>query len=425
MKDLRKLFKDRLNEIENNKNFVDTIFQLNNKASKSQINKIEKEIGRKLPPGMLDFYSQMNGLYMSWRYRVPGEPYRIITGKSEIRSIDKVFTNLIEVFDNGDWKDDVFWSRYSKKEEIELFNNFMVLDELDNGNYIIFKINNDQEPDLYLYSHCNRYYPLDISFSEYVDLLFKTCGMYLWQEYVTRPATFEKNREIPDNFHDNMKLLFPETDLSRFGVSDKLLTKSNYNIFFQKKEKIDYKALFLEKVEELNKNKKLIEINFEPGKQDTTIGTFRKVKEATGRELPVSMYEFYTSINGFDLEWELEGKNDEIIRGQIHMQPLEDVFGGYNGKYRKDWDDEVFKNILWMEDYEKEDITFMKPFKIIDTYEGESRDVVIRFIKKEPELFLRDKWEYQPLSISFSEYVNLLLETLGLEYWQDSYISKR
>jgi hypothetical protein len=54
----------------------------------------------------------------------------------------------------------------------------------------------------------------------------------------------------------------------------------------------------------------------------------------------------------------------------------------------------------------------------------EVNSLAIRFVegKEEPELYLRDLLGFYPLTINFEEYIELLLDNMGMEYWQRYFI---
>jgi hypothetical protein len=413
-------FSEIEDEIQSRDHVTQQTFFSRKKINKAKFKKIETQIGRKIPESMGRFYSEMNGLYMQWRYTDPDDRFHTITGKSEIRPIEKVFSHLVSVWGEGGWHDEVFWSADATEDQIRAFHSLMVLDELEYGNYVVFRLPDDQdEPELFLFCYHNHLYPLDLSLDEYLDLLFQTRGMYFWQEYATLPGSVELDTGIPDRFHENMSRLFPDVDLSKLRKIELPLARSIYNVFMAKKKKVDYRGLFAERVEELKKNKNIVKIEFTPN-EGVSLGAVRKAKESLGRELPESLLCFYLNMNGFRLEWTCEEAGADVIKGFIDMLPLEHVLGGFNGLYRKDWNDEVFRNVLWMEDDDEEDIEFMKPFKMFDGYEGLNINIVLRFVEgqEEPELFLNDRWNYYPLTITFAEYLERQLDTLGLEFWQ-------
>lgn len=186
----------------------------------------------------------------------------------------------------------------------------------------------------------------------------------------------------------------------------------------KKSSRINYLALFSKKIEQMQKNKNFQRIHFKPN-PPVEIAVLNRFKQDLGFELPKSMLAFYSSMNGFELDWSYKHKK-ESISGGILMLPVEEAMGGPEGIHRKKWDDNTFKNILWFPNYGRKEKEFLKQLQRIEMIEGVSLEIVIKFseVDKEPELFLWDKGDVYPLKVDFITYIELLMETMGTGYWQ-------
>ena len=432
MKNYYQLFIDIENSMNKNPNFVDISFQYVPKPKLEQINKIENLIKFQIPEEYLSFYQKTNGITVNWSYRDHSNCSHLICGNFSIPVLERLFGISVYNYKDGKFQNDlIYTTNISSDKEIDL-KSLMLLDNLNYGNFVVIKEVNNQ-PKLYLLLYCNQLYPLKIKLEEYLDYLLQTRGMYLWQQYFIEDDFLKDGPIVPDEFHTNMAHLFPDVDLKQFPIiSSKSSNFPNFHHYIKDQNKTDYCQLLTEKVNDLKDLKNITIENFIPNpiytyeekNWGTSIGSINKAYIALGQELPKSMIQFFSSLNGFALRWVYNTGGDAII-GIINLLNLENIIGGEMGFFKKDWDDNAFKDVLWFEDYDEDLIEYIKPFKIIDNIEGMSREVVIRFTPEqdEPQLFISDKWEFYPLSINFSEYIEYLFLTMGMVGWQFLFVS--
>lgn len=110
-------------------------------------------------------------------------------------------------------------------------------------------IEKKDEPELYLYKYPHYFYPLKLTFSEYMKTALETKMMAPWQDYfIDREKTDKialKHLEIerPYPFFRKIKEVMPEVDLSKFPKMDEeplssfeiLAKEKNYTTRFENK----------------------------------------------------------------------------------------------------------------------------------------------------------------------------------------------
>ena len=408
-------------KLDSDKNTVDSLFGFWPGATKKELQAAEAQIGQKIPQSIQKFYRTTNGLSIKWRYRDPEQPHRLITGRSNFPNLDKLFNKKIYTWQENDLKEDVLWTSDANQKQIEYLSGFYILDDIDYGNYVLFRLpDNKPEPELYLYTYKNRAYRLNIDLAQYLNLLEKTLGMYFWQQYFVADAKYKIETGIPDNFHKNMALVMPETDLKPFGALPAKFDRSNYNSFQSLIEKDNYLHLFNAMIASLKKDNRFKKISFRPN-SGVHEGVLRKIETTLQRELPADLLKFYFFMNGFTLSWQyLCPDTGETFYGNVNLLPLEDMFGVNHGIQVKEWNESLYKNIFWFDDSPDDEIEVLKALRRLEMIEGVSWDVTIQFIDEEKDyaLYLWNRNECYRLEISFTDYIYSLSQTLGLHLWQ-------
>jgi len=109
-----------------------------------------------------------------------------------------------------------FYPKGCSNDELKYWKQFYILDDLYFGTLVFLKTDNTgEEHELFLFEHPNKLTKSTVNLEQYLECIEKTMGMYCWQEYVTEES-YKLDGAIPDNFHENMTILFPEEDLSMF-----------------------------------------------------------------------------------------------------------------------------------------------------------------------------------------------------------------
>ncbi|MES0492128.1 MAG: hypothetical protein ABUK01_19220 [Leptospirales bacterium] len=324
----------------------------------------------------------------------------------------------------------------------------LLLEDLSFGKYIVVKqrenAENIEDVDLYLFEYPNQFNKLRVSLEQYFSLLPKTFGMYCWQEYLTEDS-YPLNGEIPDLFHENMKKLFPEVDLSIFREPPKL-RKSVYNTFISKPDKVDYRAMFLDVIRLLENNPNvefryykrtngfIIDETQYTARYGVTEDVLRKIKKDYGREISEQMLAFYYTMNGCSVDWVYtnDADQDVYIEGQINFLPLEETMGGKWNQQYLDWaSPDLFKDEDAVYSFNKEEAAeyprlakLMKRARLFDE-QGETRDYFIEFVKgqSEPNIYKVNQTDFYKMDIDFKTFIEARIQFAGISGWEYRYFN--
>ena len=154
-----------------------------------------------------NFYLVTGGFYFGWRYAKYPEgnpdPDKITTGTTDIS---------------------VIYSIYDPENEIgqpfkQLYEKYRLFDWIGEDSQVFFKFDRDiQKPKLYYYNrdYGDKYYLMSIGFVEYMEILIELMGLYTWQECFIQDSSFVRNKNQERLFSSGLKMLFPNTDISKF-----------------------------------------------------------------------------------------------------------------------------------------------------------------------------------------------------------------
>lgn len=128
--------------------------------------------------------------------------------------------------------------------------------------------------------------------------------------------------------------------------------------------------------------------------------------------LPEEFLSFYREMDGIDISWTLE-KDDQEIYGSIFILPLKEVVFGYNGSVNKICYDNAFEDVLWNEFYSDKKIKELKQHRLLESIEGDSSFITFKLLEENIQLFYIYEEEIKPLQVSFTNYLNLIIQYLG------------
>lgn len=326
--------------------------------------------------------------------------------------------------------------------------NSILLEDLHFGKYILLKQKEDaksiEDVDIILFDYPDSFNKLNVTFDQYFTLLPKTFGMYCWQEYLT-DESYPLDGVIPDNFHENMKQLFPEVDLSVFRDPPKLVD-SVYNKYVKSSNKVDYRAKFINIMEKLKAHPKVIFKYYErtegyivdKTKYTARYGVpevvLRKIKKDYRREISEKMMVFYYQMDGCVVQWIYEDPDNknEYIEGKINFLPLQEVMGDKWSKSYLDWSSpDLFKDedsVYYFNEEEAAEYpeldALMKKARIFDE-QGEMRDYFIEFVEgqHEPNIYKVERTRFYKMNIDFLTFVDARIEFAGISGWEYHYFS--
>ncbi len=420
MTDYVKRFLALRKELEGKRGLADVMASKGPKARAASLKRAEKTLGCSIPGAMADFFSQMDGWSIQWRWPGLGPLGTTVTGQSQIYSIEQVVGHkVLARNETGAFEFRPFWSKDIGEDEARDLARFRVLDDAGYGNYVLMELGKDvPEPRLHLFLYGNRLIPLELSFAEYLEAVLETRGMYLWQQY---HSALPEPLIVRDDFFENMRALFLGTSLADVGEVERSLAPSRLNVFLAGATKPDFGRLFDERVSDLRKRQdvKVLEYSRRPG---VSLGSLVKATSALAQDLPEVMVEFYLAMNGVDLAWE-----GERAAGQVRVLPLESVLAGNDGEFKKEWNQPgEFRDWIWRDHDPPEERAFLQELRPIESVEGMNVDVALRFVRgrEEPELYVLDENGRQSLPLEFSQYVKALLAFMGLDRWYYAFLGK-
>jgi hypothetical protein len=446
MIDLRKFAREARSKVRTLRNIAiyESYINCGITSTEEFIEKKIEESNIKIPEILKTVFLQYGNHNFKWKVLDRKRVNRIIIAYNSIYSTEYFnyggFQNRKSVKNN----DDYFPVFYTNAEDVEFWKQFYILDDLYFGKLILIKPDEyGDDHELFLFDHPNSINKLTINLEQYFELSAKTAGLYCWQEYVTEES-YELNGEIPDNFHDNMNVLFPDEDLSMFRAAPKL-KDSVYNRYVARKDKTDYRRLFINKIEELRRNPNIEFISYEDStgfKIDKTPYTahygvseavLRKVKSDYGREISEQMLSFYYQMNGCKVSWRYNSPDEEdfLLEGSINLLELEEVLGGKWKESYLEWNSpDLFKDegsvYYFTDDEAKENpeiAELMTHARIFDE-QGDMQDYFIDFVagKEEPDIYKVNGTSYYKMNIDFITFIEVRLEFAGIKGWEYSFI---
>jgi len=159
-----------------------------------------------------------------------------------------------------------------------------------------------------------------------------------------------------------------------------------------------YLEEFKKMVDELNQHPKIIVTDFVINPPATA----EEIKFAEKKfKLTNDMLDFYKSANGITLTWELNEPEDSVVRGNIELLPVQEIF--------QDW-----KNTIYWDDNDK-----YKQLHPLDFFVPEACAALNLEDSDNPDVYYHYCGEeMNTLKMDFKEYLYALLKTRGFWYWQ-------
>ncbi|MGK7894885.1 MAG: hypothetical protein AB4372_15025 [Xenococcus sp. (in: cyanobacteria)] len=404
------------------------------KSSEKEILEFGKFIKKNTPSSIQNVYSKIGGITFRLEFQkndydsfVYGESF--ILGPDSLISGPRLRTPSAAkkgerlkgyCWDDGDDTD------LAKKMEEEIF----ILDYIDSisNTYTVFKLDTEtSEPRLFSFKYPHHLFPLTLSFEDYFEKTLEYRCIFCWQDYFIDKSKLNKEaldyleQERPDRFLKDILEIHPGVDLSKLpnqpennDYSFSLLAKEkNYNQRFR--EQFQSLKLFLE-----DRNGTF---ELEENRHPLTILTIRKIEYILGERLPDDILAFYSQLNGFSLNWSLPYDENGTYQDSFPMADfklfgLEHVFGGLEPWNNRVWHNRMFKGLVTFEEVmDEEELAFAEQCKLI--YTSEQDKVVMRLSAdiEEPELYLMDRANFIKLQLTFAEFIECLIENLGITHW--------
>ena len=159
-----------------------------------------------------------------------------------------------------------------------------------------------------------------------------------------------------------------------------------------------YLEKFKKMVDELNQHSEIIVTDFviNPPATEEDIKLAEKKFKLTS-----DMLDFYKSANGITLSWELIEPEEAVVRGNIELLPVQEVF--------QDWE-----NTIYWDGNDK-----FKQLHPLDFFVPEACAALNLDSSDNPDVFFHYCGEeMNTLKMDFKEYLYTLLKTRGFWYWQ-------
>ncbi len=349
----------------------------------------------KVPDDVANVYQVVNGLVIDWEVRTPDAPWRTKFGVCNIPRLDFLFRHdQIATSKNGKSGLDFYWPDDSTPEEVAHYKEFFVIDYLKTGEFILIRPGNETtKSQLYYHQSPDTFENLNLDFESYVQELIAAKAEYGWQY----------------KFLDKQQPPILESRVQG------------------KAENTHYYHQLTDRVGLLKANPNIRKLKFEPhpGVRSSSV---KRIERALGVGFPEEMLLFYYYVNGFKLSWVWE-KGNVKLEGNIDLLPLENVFGGTGGIMSKSWKGVFVKALKWRTENTANPVLrsqTMLNFRI-ESVEGVSKEVGIQFSAdnsgSNPTLFLLTKGEAVPLPVSFTTYINRMLETMALQDWHETLLA--
>lgn len=413
-------------------------FLNSSKSKPKDICLYEGLINRKLPNSMLEFYKQLNGFDIKIQFQdEPNDLYAVACGmlvgiNSFLYGLNYIFTEKCSK--KGEYHKNFLWiSKDDPKLIQDLEENYFILEKCDRSVYCftLFKfIENQEEPELYLYKYPHYFYPLKLTFTEYVELAFDVRMLMSWQDYFinrekTSPeALHHLDKERPYPFFRKIREIIPDIDLSRFPGSKEAEPLASFEVLAKEK---DYNRRFEKRFQELeakiNNSQGNFQLRYRP--EPLSINCIRKIETILKRKLPDSILAFYCQMKGLQLEWSYKDPAKYVAdpgwypNANFRLLGLDEVFGGYDYYQERNWHDKMHEGVVTMEDtFNEAELAFAKQCRLIVS--EEFAKTVIRFVEgiEEPELYIIQRGTFYKLPLSFEKYMEKLLENMGMVDWQ-------
>jgi len=175
---------------------------------------------------------------------------------------------------------------------------------------------------------------------------------------------------------------------------------------------MDYYSLLKKKVNTLKSNKAEI-YDFKINK-GIAADKVKKMEEFMEKKIPIDLLEFYSSVNGCHLSWELT-MEEESLYGFWDIWPLEKVFFGFSGRLAAKNLENTFEDILWNDYFEEKQISELKTHQVLESIEGESAYVTFKITNGKLPLFYVNEGEVAPIPLDFASYLAFVFESYGVE----------
>lgn len=129
-----------------------------------------------------------------------------------------------------------------------------------------------------------------------------------------------------------------------------------------------------------------------------------------------SIEDFYRFCGAPQLKWNYKNSEQASLHGYIQIVTLDDLLLGEKNIAVPVPKGEEFKNVLWMEDWDDEEIERRKPYKALEYVDGRG-DWVALLIDETTgasTLYYLDKFQETPLLVNFEQYMQLVFTSYGV-----------
>lgn len=172
----------------------------------------------------------------------------------------------------------------------------------------------------------------------------------------------------------------------------------------------------------LKQNKNVTISSFEINK-GCTDEEIQHIQSGMNVKLPRELREFYTEMNGCNVEWLLKSPEGSLY-AYLNIVGIKTAFYGYAGRNVISVD-EAFRDVFWNDSFDKELIEDLKHHHLLESFEGRSENTTFKITGNSVDLF--DVYEdiITPINLSFNEYIKTLIMWGGIETVRDEIVKKQ
>lgn len=149
-----------------------------------------------------------------------------------------------------------------------------------------------------------------------------------------------------------------------------------------------------------------------------------KMESVMGHKIPDELLKFYNTMNGCQLNWSYETEGVELY-GFWDIWSLEQLFFGFDGNISKTNFENPHEDMLWNDFFEKKELTELKKHKVVEPIEGDDACISCKLEEGVVKMFYVREGAWKPLLLSFTQYVGLIFEMLGVGDIREQFVKPK
>ncbi|WP_196887650.1 hypothetical protein [Aureivirga sp. CE67] len=369
------------------------------KTNSNELKNLEEYLGYKLPQDFLSYQKISTSIYFQWRGNFDqNDIWYCISGNQEVESMYGILQNHRAII-----------KKYTGTKLLQyLKNGYIIFSTLGTGFRVLAKIYNDTH-ELYLYIPDEEsLHKLTVNAEEFAELSIRTRGLELWPLYITEEFPECMKKYPYTGFFEQMEMLFPEEDLSRFRHRELFADQPELNVRFHK---WNYKGRLEKAFLNLPENCKVIQCL--PG-QDIPVnnaeyGNVLSWQLGLGKVFP----EDFTAYRLCSLFTYMEWQEDNDVRANFKIHRIEDIFS-QNAAEHYGLEKGLYPHL------EDKYILYCDPYHDIVLHFEDDGLMPLFIIPTDSN----PNWECYHYTDSFDQFMDDLLNARGMFHWPKYLITK-